>query len=193
MKRLIVLVVLALFFCHAPATAEPPAGVQLYFETGGEVYLLLAEHGRFSQRGWAGFGGGAREGETLAETAAHKGEEESRGYFKRADLMMKIKGQKPVMDGEFAAYFAEVDFVPAQVVMNHPPPEESDAYLERSNFAWIPFSAVEGHLKADIERGKTYKIDPAYLPAGCKTNWFWRAWLGNMRKAVVGNVLPWSD
>ncbi len=192
MKRSIVLTLLTMCFCYTRAVAEPPAGVQLYFQSEGEVYLLLAEHGNFSQRGWAGFGGGAREGETLAQTAAHKGEEESRGYFKRADLLAKIEGQKPVIDGEFAAYFAEVEFVPAQVVMNHPPPEQSDAYLERSNFAWIPFSAVEGYLKEDIERGKAYKIDPAYLPAGSKTNWFWRAWLGNMRKAVVTGALPWD-
>ena len=192
MKRMIFFAVLVLTLFHTPVTAEPPAGVVLYFQSGGEVYLLLAEHGNYSLRVWAGFGGGAREGETLAQTAAHKGEEESRGYFKRADLLKKIEEQKPVMDGEFAAYFAEVDYVPAQVVMNHPPPEALDTYLERSNFAWIPFSAVEGHLKEDIERGKTYRIDPAYLPAGSKTNWFWRAWLGNMRKAVVAGVLPWK-
>ncbi len=190
MTRLMVFVMLALCFYQTRAAAEPPAGVQLYFKDGGEVYLLLAEHGGFSQRGWAGFGGGAREGESPAETAAHKGEEESRGYFKRADLLKKFEGQKPVMDGEFAFYFADVGFVPAQVVQNNPPPEASDAYLERSNFAWIPYSAVAGYLKAD-KRGETYRIDPTYLPVGSKTNWFWRAWLGNMRKAVEANALPW--
>ncbi|MDA0711103.1 MAG: hypothetical protein O3B73_12935, partial [bacterium] len=55
------------------AFAEGPAGSVVYFKSGGEVYLLLAEH-RESTRGWAGFGGGAREGETVAETAATKTE-----------------------------------------------------------------------------------------------------------------------
>lgn len=41
-------------------------------------------------RGWAGFGGGGREGESLAETAAHKVEEESRGFYKRADIFAKL-------------------------------------------------------------------------------------------------------
>jgi ADP-ribose pyrophosphatase YjhB (NUDIX family) len=190
MKRLL-FVAIALTYCIGKAGAEPPAGMVLYFESGGDVYLLLAEHAR-GKRGWAGFGGGARAGETLAGTAAHKGEEESRGYFSRADLLEAIKDQKPVMDGEFAAYFARVAFVPAQRVMNHPVPEDTDAYKERSTFAWIPYSAVESYLQEDIDRSKSYSIDPAYLPAGSQTTWFWSAWLGNMRKAVLADALPWQ-
>ena len=95
------------------------------------------------------------------------------------------------MDGSYATYFAEVDFVPAQRVMNNPVPEESDAFDERSTFAWIPYSAVVGYLSADIERGKKYPIDPALLPAGSETSWFWPIWLNNMRKGVVEGSLPW--
>jgi ADP-ribose pyrophosphatase YjhB (NUDIX family) len=189
MKRTCLLILAATVFLSS-AIAEPPAGMVIYTKSGGEVYLLLAEHAR-GERGWAGFGGGARAGETVAETAAHKGEEESKGYFNRADLLEKIKDQKPAMDGEFASYFVEVDFVPAQRVMNNPPPQDDDAYGERSNYAWIPYSAVAGHLKEDIDRAKTYEIDPLYLPASTKVTTFWRAWLSNMRKAAAANVLPW--
>ena len=45
----------------ATTDAEPPAGMVLYFQSGDEVYLLLAEHAG-SQRGWAAFGGGSRAG-----------------------------------------------------------------------------------------------------------------------------------
>ncbi len=173
------------------ATAEAPAGMVLYFESGGEIYLLLAEHAG-SQRGWAGFGGGPRTGETVKQTATHKAEEESRGYFKQADLMRIIKNQEPIMDGDFASYFASVPFVPAPRVMNHAVPEENDAYLERSTFAWIPYSAVVPHLGETIDRKKKYMIDPAYLPAGTQTPWFWPIWLGNMQKAAAAGVLPWQ-
>lgn len=173
------------------AAAEAPAGMVLYFESGGEVFLLLAEHAGTS-RGWAGFGGGPRDGESVAETAAHKAEEESRGYFKSADLLKIIKDQAPVMDGDFTSYFARVDFVPAPSVMHHPVPEENDAYLERGTFAWIPYSAVAPFLQADIDRKKKYMIDPAFLPAGSETQWFWPIWLGNMRKAAVTQSLPWQ-
>ena len=191
MKKLISCGAMLIMLCGTVA-AEPPAGMVVYFQSGGEVYLLLAEHAG-SQRGWAGFGGGAREGETVAETAAHKAEEESRGYFKRADLLQKIAGQSPVMDGDFASYFAAVDFVPAPAVRNHPVPEATDAYLERGAFAWIPYSAVAGYLQEDIDREKKYAIDPAYLPASSETQWFWRAWLGNMRKAMLTKALPWQQ
>lgn len=163
----------------------------MYFQSGGEIYLLLAEHAG-SHRGWAGFGGGPREGETTAQTAAHKGEEESRGYFRQADLLAALEGQAPVMDGEFASYFAEVAFVPAPAVMNHPVPEQNDAYLERSTFAWIPYSAIAEYVAEDIDRKKKYPIDAAYLPAGSETGWFWPIWLGNMRRAVVTDALPWD-
>ena len=190
MRRAIVSGMVAIF-CQT-AAAEPPAGMVLYYQSGGEVYLLLADHAG-SDRGWAGFGGGGREGETIDETAAHKAEEESRGYFKRADLLQRIKGQKPVMDGAFAAYFAEVPFVPAPRVMNHTPPEATETYLERSAFAWIPYSTIEDYLKEEIDRTKKYPVDAVFLPAGSKTPWFWPVWLGNMRKAYTSNALPWKQ
>jgi ADP-ribose pyrophosphatase YjhB (NUDIX family) len=191
MKRTILSsAMLALSLC-ASAGAETAAGMVLYFQSGGEVYLLLAEHAG-SQRGWAGFGGGAREGETPAETAAHKAHEESRGYFKDADLLKQIKDQPPIMDGTFASYFAEVSFVPAPRVMSHPVPKADDAYQERSTFAWIPYSTIEGFLQQDIDRARKYLVDPAFLPAGSETQWFWPIWLGNMRQAFVTEALPWQ-
>ena len=181
---------LALSLCR-PAVGEQPAGMVLYFEAGEEVYLLLAEHAG-SKRGWAGFGGGGRAGESMAETAAHKGEEESRGYFKRAVLQEKIKDQPPVMDGDFASYFAAVEFVPATRIMNHPVPDSTDAYLERSTFAWIPYSTIETFLQQDIEPARKHLVDPAFLPAASQTQWFWPVWLGNMRKALIAGALPWQ-
>jgi ADP-ribose pyrophosphatase YjhB (NUDIX family) len=171
--------------------AEAPAGMVPYFHAGGEVYLLLAEHAG-SGRGWAGFGGGAMEGETVVQTAARKAHEESRGFYKQADLLKMSKGVEPVMDGDFASYFVEVPFVPAPSVTNHPVPEENDAYLERSTFAWIPYSAVAPRLSQDIDGKKKYMIDPAFLPVGSQTQWFWPIWLGNMHKAAATKSLPWQ-
>ncbi len=176
--------------CGAVA-AEAPAGMVLYFESGGEVYLLLAEHAG-SSRGWAGFGGGPLTGESVVETATRKAQEESRGSFNSADLMKIIGDDMPVMDGDFASYFTRVPFVPAPSIMHHAVPEENDAYLERSTFAWIPYAAVAPMLAEDIDRKKKYMIDPAFLPAGSETQWFWPIWLGNMRKAVVTQSLPWQ-
>jgi len=163
----------------------------LYYQSGGEVYLLLAEHAE-SARGWAGFGGNGDDGETVAETAAREAEEETRGYFKRAQMLQKINGQFPVVEGNFSTYFIEVAFVPAQRVMNNPVPDGNAAYLERSTFAWIPYSVIEGFLKEDIDRTRTYLMDHLFLPAGSQTQWLWTAWLRSMRKAMTIHALPWQ-
>ena len=181
----------AAFLLVGSAFAQGPAGTVVYFQSGGEVYLLLAEH-HDSKRGWAGFGGGAREGETVVETAATKTEEESRGYFKRGDILKKVKDLKPVVDGDFATYFVEVPFVPVQRIMNKPVQKGNDAYLERSTFAWIPYSSLAGFLNEDLDRNKKYMVEPDFLPAGSETQWLWPAWLRSMRKAVATNALPWK-
>jgi hypothetical protein len=189
MKRVLCSGVLILLLSGTVA-AQAPAGMVLYFESGGEVYLLLAEHAG-SSRGWAGFGGGAMDGESIAETAARKAHEESRGFFKSADLLKIMADEAPIMDGDFASYFTRIDFVPAPGIMHHTVPEENDAYLERSTFAWIPYSTLVPLLQADIDYKKKYMIDPAFLPAGSETQWFWPIWMGNMRKAFTTQTLPW--
>lgn len=180
----------AVLFLASSAFAQGPAGTVVYFESGGEVYLLLAEH-HDSKRGWAGFGGGAQEGETVPETAATKTQEESRGYFKREAIFAKVKDLKPTVVGDFATYFVEVDFVPVQQIMNHPIPDDNDAYKERSTFAWIPYSSIAEYLSADLEKDKQYLVKPEFLPAGSETQWLWPGWLRSMRAAVVENALPW--
>ena len=193
MKQLRILWALCMILLsHYTIRAEAPAGIVLYFKSGGEIYLLLAEH-TDSQRGWAAFGGGDREGETIQQTAAHKTFEETRSYFSRADLEAKIKQQEPLMDGSYATYFAEVDFVPAQRIMNNPIPKEDDAFGERSTFAWIPYSSIAPYISNDIEREKKYPIAPAFVPTGSETNWLWPVWLANMRKGVIEGSLPWTD
>ena len=192
MKQLLVcLWIVTLLSRGGAAVAEQPAGMVLYFRAGGETYLLLAEHAQ-SKRGWAGFGGNPEAGETVAETAARKGEEETRGYFKRTALLQQIKGQSPVIEGHFATYFAEVAFVPAQRVMNNPVPTGQDAYLERSTFAWMPYAILEDVLREQIDRNKTYRIDAEFLPASSQTQWFWPAWLRVMQKAAAKRALPWQ-
>ena len=189
----IVCLALALLLPSSTHThAEQAAGTVLYFKSGKEVYLLLAEHAN-SSRGWAGFGGGDQEGENYAQTAARKTHEETRGHFASAQILASIKGQTPLMDGTYATYFAEVPFVPIPVIEQTEIPKEADldAYGERSAFAWIPFSAVEPYLQEDIDRKKQYPIDAKYLPAESTVPLFWPIWLTNMRKGVIEKTLPW--
>lgn len=189
---------LLIFYWCLPAVVQgqQPAGILIYFKAGPEVYLLLADHAtpRSKDRGWGGFGGGGLDGETAAKTAARETEEETRGYFTRAELLSLIESQTPVIDTNgFALFFAEVPFVPAQRVMNHAPGEEKWAYLERGPFAWIPFSEVRKHLEKPLNLSRKDMIDKRFLPAGSHSDWFWNVWIGNMKLAWETGSLPWME
>ena len=172
--------------------AESPAGMVLYFKAGDEVFLLLADH-REKDRGWAGYGGSPYDGESAAETAARETEEETRGYFLRDDLLATIRDQEPVIDNGFALFFAEVPFVPAQLVTNHPLPNDNESYLERGPYAWIPYSELEPYLKSRAEHEERPPIDKRLLPGGGSTSWYWPVWLGSVRRAVETNSIPWDE
>ena len=172
--------------------AERPAGIVLYFESGGEVFLLLADS-RESDRGWGAFGGSPHEGENSAETAARETEEETRGYFPRDELLNSIKDQDPVIDHNgFALFFAEIPFVPAQLVTNNPVPNDDESYSERGPYAWIPYSELERILKGPVNSDKRYTIKARLLPRERNTSWFWSVWLGNVRRAIETDSIPWS-
>ena len=174
--------------------AKGPAGILLYFRNGDEVYLLLADHvaDKGQVRGWASFGGGEKEGESAAETAARETEEETRGYFKRSWLLEKIRNQTPFDDGLFSCFFLEIDFVPIPLIENHPLPTKEPDFAERGPYAWIPFSQVAVCLDPNFSPNAKGIIPAEYLPSGVRTSWFWSVWLQNLRAARARSPLPWE-
>ena len=190
-KHTIFVLALILVVCGR-AIAQNPAGMVLYFKSGNEVYLLLAEDAK-KTRGWAAFGGRAHKGESPAETAARETQEETRGYFAQADLLKRIEKQAPVIDDDmFALFFAEINFVPAQRVANHQPATKNRSYFERGPYAWIPFSEIERYVQTKVSHDQKHLIDKRFLPLGNGTDWLWPVWLGTLHKAVERNALPWK-
>jgi 8-oxo-dGTP pyrophosphatase MutT (NUDIX family) len=189
------LIVLLSLSSASSVIADGPAGIVLYFKTGGEVYLLLADHtgDTDGERGWASYGGAAKKGESPAETAARETEEETRGYFKRDWLLEKIRHQTPFSDGVFSSFYLEVDFVPIPLISNHPLPTKKPDYMERGPYAWIPFSQVAPYLDPKLPLNAKGAISPEYLPLDRKTDWFWSIWLQNLRAARAKNPLPWES
>jgi len=159
-----------LFSLAFPALAEGPAGIVLYHHDGAKVQLLLDHAHKYL--GWASFGGSAKEGETVEETAARETEEETRGYFKRAWLYAQITESRPARSNGFTMYFVAAPFVPARQVMDHPVDENNLSLTERTHFAWIPLSELADVMEQDSPHREAFKINPAYLPPGCKTDYF---------------------
>lgn len=177
-----------------PGTGTP-AGIKFYTRTDDGVFLLLADHVFPIRRGWADFGGAADAGETIAQTAAREAEEETRGYFKRENLLEAIAGQEPILVGSYAFYFVEVEKVPAETIRNHPVRGVKLAYRERGPYAWVPYSEIERYLEADpAHYPYRHTIDSSYLPESWwATNWFWPPLLGHLRAAKAANALPWEQ
>ena len=175
----------------APAISAQPAGTVLYMESGGEVFLLLADHTDSATRGWGGFGGSHEHGETPVQTAARETAEETRGYFTAEALEGRLEGLTPLIDGSFHLYFLEIDFVPAPSVANNRPPSDTIYFRERGPYAWIPWSEVRQYLASE-EPAPPFVIDGRYLPASAERDWFWDVWIRNLRLALRENAIPWE-
>ena len=195
MKRILLALLLVLGAGPLLAGEEGPnAGITLYTITPEGVLLLVADHAAVPQgpdRGWASFGGTHEPGETSIQTAARETEEETHGYFKRADLEKALAGQKPAVDGTFDMYFLEVPRVEIADILNTPIPEAHD-YHERGPYAWIPLAEIEPHLVSDEATKGHPKIDAKYLPAERQTDWFWSVWLNNLRIAKTSGNAGWQ-
>jgi len=191
LRKSVVLCIIIIGLC-ARTQAKSPAGIVLYFKSGDDIFLLLADH-RESKRGWAAYGGGSDEGESVAQTAARETEEETRGYFPRNYLLGLIESKDPVVDQDgFAMYFAEIPFVPAQLVTNNPLPSDDDVYVERGPYAWIPYSQVRKYVEGSVDYKRKHPIEAGLMPAGNYTSWFWPIWLGSFRRAAESDALPWN-
>lgn len=171
-----------------------PAGIKFYAQTEDGVFVLLADHVFPIRRGWADFGGAADSGETIEQTAAREAEEETRGYFKREDLLKTIAGQDPIFSGSYAFYFVEVDKVPAEDIGNHPVRGLRLAYRERGPYTWVPYSDIERYLEENPpETSRSYKINSDYLPGGWfRTSWYWPALVKHFRDAKAAGAIPWE-
>lgn len=171
------------------------AGIQFYTETDDGVYLLLADHTFPIRRGWGEFGGATDAGETPAQTATREAEEETRGYFKRENLLERIAGQEPVLNGGYAFYFVKINKVPVEDIGNYPVHGVKLAYRERGPYAWVPYSEIERYLDAELPQGTSrHTINSEYLPMArwWHTDWFWPALFSNLRAARAVDAIPWE-
>jgi hypothetical protein len=195
-SRYLVCCITATIFCAISfgALAQSAAGTLAYTWVDGEIMLLLADHaiGEERSRGWGGFGGSRKEGETLVEAAARETEEESRGYYPRALVQHNIRNQAPVIDGKFALFFLEVPYIDAALIYRQPVAGLPEAYHERGPFAWMPYTTIIRNLEK-LRPGQRMEIEPDLLPEAAASTWYWDIWLGNIIAALGADAMPWTD
>ena len=168
-----------------------PAGIFLYARHQGEIQVLVGND-RLYTRGWSGFGGGHKEGEGRALTAAREASEETRGYYDQDWLLGKIVGQEPVELGGFSLYFAQVPYVPAEQVKNHPLKRLRPAYMEMHYYTWVPFREIESLLTKPSLSEADLKVNPERIPQGCREKSYWDVWINTLRQVQLKDGFPWS-
>lgn len=179
---------------HSDAAAVShvgPAGILLYCRHQGEIHVLVAND-RLGARGWGGFGGGHKPGETAGETAARETSEETRGYYSQRKLQDLIAGQQPIKQWGFYLYVAQVPYVSAATIMEHPLPWFRPAYMETQHYAWIPFSELEPLLTKTPLAEADLKLNPRHLQRNSRSDSYWRVWIDNMRRVHQKEGFPWD-
>ncbi len=167
------------------------AGTVLYFKFKHETYLLLADHGFSHQRdrGWSGFGGRC-DGEPAASAAARETEEETKGFYSRKEILVKLNSDSGIRVADFTTYFLEVDFVPANVINNFKASHKSTGYHERGPYAWVPISEIWQSI-GNKETGRAY-LPSNYLPPEANTDWLFEPFVTSLLAAKARGVLPWE-
>jgi 8-oxo-dGTP pyrophosphatase MutT (NUDIX family) len=167
------------------------AGTVLYFKFKDETYLLLADHGFSHQRdrGWSGFGGRC-DGEPPASAAARETEEETKGFYSRKEILVKLNPDSGIRVADFTTYFLEVDFVPANVINTYKASHQSTGYHERGPYAWLPISAIWQSIE-NKESGRAY-LPSNYLPPEANTDWLFEPFVTSLLAARSGGILPWE-
>jgi 8-oxo-dGTP pyrophosphatase MutT (NUDIX family) len=171
------------------AYAACNAGTVLYFKFNGEAYLLLADHSlsSHSRRGWSGFGGRC-DGELADKTAARETEEETRGFYKREEILDKLSSSPRNLSNGFTTFFVEVGYVPAIVFNNQKPTSHAASYDERGPYAWVPFSAIWQAI--ENERSGQAHIPKKYLPPNAHTDWLFKDFVLGLIEAKRAGDFP---
>ena len=167
------------------------AGTVLYFKFKHETYLLLADHSHSHQRerGWSGFGGKC-DGQPPTSAAARETEEETKGYYSREEILVKLDPTSSIRVSDFTTYFIAVDFVPANVINSYKASQKSTCYRERSPYAWMPISAIWQAID-NKKSGRVY-LPAKYLPPEAHTDWLFKPFSTILLAARSNGILPWE-
>ncbi|HEX4855171.1 MAG TPA: NUDIX hydrolase [Limnobacter sp.] len=184
-KLPLILVPLALLTaCSSPV--GPPAGLIAYSCMAGEALHLMAFDPHPARRAWATLGGGAKDGETPAQTAIREFTEESNCAYTPAELdASRLRGPSVSPGIPFHLYLAQVPFKPVQQIAEH----RACVDIERSQWVWVRHRDLLQVLNRAAETGgdglvvPTVQGEPRQVP-------LWNRGADSLRKALQDGVLP---
>ncbi len=174
------------------AAANCGAGTVIYFKFKSGIYLLLAAHtwSHQRERGWSGFGGFCGD-DPVDVAAARETEEETKGFYRRNEILARLGSSPKIRVGDFTTFFVEVDYVPAIVINNKKPSDRTAGYFERGPYAWIPFSVIWQAI-AKRQTGRV-QIPGKYLPPDKRSNRLFEPFVTSLLAAKTAGILPWEQ
>lgn len=177
----------ALFTLAACGTSSlPPAGLVAYSCVAGEALHLLAFDPHPSRRAWATLGGGAKAGETPAQTAVREFTEESNCAYSAADIdVSALRGPSISTGVPFHLYSVQVPFKPVSDIAQQRP----CADIERSQWVWVRHA----ELMRAINQYTPDQTEPLSVPVVQGTPGtvpLWGRGVESLRKALQDGVLP---
>jgi ADP-ribose pyrophosphatase YjhB (NUDIX family) len=135
------------------------AGVIAYTEQDGQPYILLADHtGLGAYRGYAAFGGGLEEGETLEQGALREFHEETACHFLG---QIQSVSKEYVRNHNYVSFVVRVPFISSEQLNQGSQADEcaGSVYSERANWIWVE----QGALLEQLQTGDGFKNDQVDL------------------------------
>ncbi len=124
------------------------AGIIAYACSGQSAYVLLAYDPEGDRKAWGSFGGSAKSGETVEETASREFHEETRCVYP-GPSPRELAGKPTASWGRFESYVVRVPFVPASVIEKAP----CYAKQERRDWIWVSLEDLVQALEAPVSSG----------------------------------------
>lgn len=175
---------LALSACSSPGA--PPAGLIAYSCVAGEALHLMAFDPHPARRAWATLGGGAKPGETPAQTAIREFTEESNCAYTAEELQAgPLKGPSVSPGVPFHLYITQVPFKSVESIAQ----TRQCVDIERSQWVWVrhlDLVRALNHFDASADASVTLPTvqgEPLQVP-------LWKRGVESLKKALQDGVLP---
>ena len=162
--------------------AQKNAGIVPYFKSGGQTFILIADH-QFKDRGWASFGGKHVPGETNEQTAVREFHEETKNIFLSQHIENRLNGK--VEQEKFVTFFVPVDFVSVFEIINTS--LEGGIYNERGFYVWVPLSALFKAIEHQVDG--EFLLDKKYLPPDYHCRKLYKPYIDALLEAKETGVL----
>ncbi|MEM8565570.1 MAG: hypothetical protein AAGF85_03870 [Bacteroidota bacterium] len=158
------------------------------------IFLLLADHLKDKQRGWASLGGTYEEGDTSAlHTAILETYQESKTFYKKNLLMERIDPEDyvDVVKNNYRAYLLKLDAIDIKGLLAQDAPNDSSIYNERGHYVKVDLDKVLSAIENSFDKEKIVIDTAGFKRPRASTDYLYKAFVKSLELALLKK--PFSD